>query len=181
MLFRSMLNKLVLLLFCICLGSCSDIDVNRYSQETPKLELRDFFSGRVDAWGMFQKRSGEVIKRFHAVINSHSEGDRFIMHEDFTYSDGTKQTRVWTLHPDGPGRWRGTAGDVVGEAIGEVAGNALHWRYVLSLPVDGKVYQVNFDDWMYLLDDDTMANRSSMTKFGFELGQVTLFFRKQAS
>jgi alpha-acetolactate decarboxylase len=52
---------------------------------------------------------------------------------------------------------------------------------VLSLPVDGKVYQVNFDDWMYLLDDDTMANRSSMTKFGFELGQVTLFFRKQAS
>ena len=99
-----MLNKLVLLLFCICLGSCSDIDVNRYSQETPKLELRDFFSGRVDAWGMFQKRSGEVIKRFHAVINSHSEGDRFIMHEDFTYSDGTKQTRVWTLHPDGPGR-----------------------------------------------------------------------------
>ncbi|MNQ79471.1 hypothetical protein D3C85_944170 [compost metagenome] len=129
---------------------------------------------------MFQKRSGEVIKRFHVVINGYAQGDKLILDEDFTYSDGSKQKRVWTLHPDGPGRWRGTADDVVGEARGEVAGNALRWRYVLSLPVDGKVYQVDFDDWMYLLDERTMANRSFMTKFGVELGQVTLFFRKQA-
>ena len=130
---------------------------------------------------MFQKRSGEVVKRFHVNIDGHSEGDTFVMHEDFTYSDGKKQTRVWTLHPDGPGRWRGTAGDVVGEALGEVSGNALRWRYVLSLPVDDKVYQVNFDDWMYLLDENTLANRSYVTKFGFEVGQVTLFFRKQVN
>lgn len=129
---------------------------------------------------MFQKRSGEVIKRFHVAINGRREGDRLILDEDFTYSDGTRQKRVWTLRPDGPGRWRGTAADVVGEARGEVAGNALRWRYVLSLPVDGKVYQVDFDDWMYLLDERTLANRSFMTKFGFELGQVTLFFRKEA-
>lgn len=171
-----MLKRIVLLL-CVCLAGCS-VDVGRYSQETPKLELRQFFTGRVDAWGMFQKRSGEVIKRFHTVIETHSEGDTLIMHEDFTYSDGSKQTRIWTLHPDGPNIWRGTAGDVVGEAVGEVAGNALHWRYVLSLPVDDKVYQVHFDDWMYLLDEDTMANRSFVTKFGFDVGQVTLFFRK---
>lgn len=173
-----MLKKIVLAL-CTLLFGCSNVQVEQYRNEKPQLDLRQYFEGRVDAWGMFQKRNGEVIKRFHVVIQGRSEGDKLILDEDFTYSDGSKQKRIWTLMPDGPNRWRGTAGDVVGEAVGEVAGNALRWRYVLSLPVDDKVYQVNFDDWMYLLDEHTMANRSFMTKFGFELGQVTLFFRKE--
>ncbi|RMU63442.1 hypothetical protein ALP29_200164 [Pseudomonas syringae pv. avii] len=82
------------------------------------------------------------------------------------------------MRPDGPGRWKGTAGDVVGEAYGEVAGNSFHWNYVLRLPVDGTVYDVSLDDWMYMIDEQTLANRSSMTKLGVEIGQITLFFRK---
>jgi hypothetical protein len=174
-----MLKVIVLLLLGLGLAGCSGVQVSQYSQEAPKLDLRDYFSGQVLASGIFQKRSGEVTKRFHVVINSHSEGDALIMHEDFSYSDGTKQTRVWTLRPNGPGRWKGTASDVVGEAFGEVSGNTFHWNYVLNLPVDGKTYEVRFDDWMYMLDDKTLANRSYMSKLGVELGQVTLFFTKQ--
>lgn len=173
-----MLNVMRLLL-CICLASCGQVDVHHYSQEAPKLDLRNFFEGRVEAWGIFQKRSGEVVKRFHVQIMGHSDGNKLVLDESFTYSDGTKQKRVWTLSPQEAGQWLGTAGDVVGEAEGEVAGNALRWRYVLSLPVDGRVYDVHLDDWMYQLDEDTLINRSYMTKFGVEVGQVTLFFRKQ--
>ena len=68
---------------------------------------------------------------------------------------------------------------MVGEAVGELAGNALRWQYQLNLPVDDTTYVVTFDDWMYLMDEDTLINRSSMLKFGVELGQVTLFFRRQ--
>lgn len=170
--------KVCTILLCLALASCSGVDVRNYSQEKPTLELREFFEGRVEAWGIFQKRSGEVAKRFHVVINGHSEGDKLILDESFTYSDGTKQKRVWTLTPDGPGQWRGTAGDVVGEARGEIAGNTLRWKYVLRLPVDGEVYDVELDDWMYLMDDKTLINRSYMSKFGVEVGQITLFFRK---
>ena len=171
--------KIGILLLCLGLASCSRVDVQSYSQETPTLELREFFEGRVEAWGMFQKRSGLVAKRFHVEIIGHSEGSKLILDESFTYSDGTQQKRVWTLTPVGSNQWRGTAGDVVGEALGEVAGNTLRWKYVLSLPVDGEVYQVQLDDWMYLMDKNTMINRSFMTKFGVEVGQITLFFRKQ--
>ncbi|WP_285435075.1 DUF3833 domain-containing protein [Pseudomonas sp. fls2-241-R2A-110] len=171
--------KIGILLLCIGLASCSQVDVHTYNQEKPALELREFFEGRVEAWGMFQKRSGLVAKRFHVEINGHSEGSKLILDESFTYSDGTKQKRVWTLTPVGSSQWRGTAGDVVGEALGEVAGNTLRWNYVLSLPVDGKEYQVQLDDWMYLMDKNTMINRSFMSKFGVEVGQITLFFRKQ--
>ena len=173
------MKRVLMLMLCALLVSCTAVEVEHYRNEEPRLDLREYFVGRVDAWGMFQKRSGEVVKRFHVEITGSLDGDQLILDERFRYSDGTTQRRVWTLTEDSPGRWRGTAADVIGEARGEVAGNALRWRYALSLPVDDNVYQVNFDDWMYLIDENTLANRSFMSKFGVELGQVTLFFRKQ--
>ena len=75
-------------------------------------------------------------------------------------------------------RYSGRADDVVGVAQGQAAGNALNWRYTLALPVDGKVYEVQFDDWMYLMDERVMLNKAVMSKFGFRLGEVTLSFYK---
>ena len=68
---------------------------------------------------------------------------------------------------------------VIRQATGELAGNALRWRYVLALPVDDKTYHVDFDDWMFLMDDKVMLNRSYMSKWGFRLGEVTLTFVKR--
>ena len=110
---------------------------------------------------------------------SAAQGEVGTLDERFAYSDGSTQRRVWTITRLGPGRYSGRADDVVGEASGEAAGNALRWRYVLALPVDGKVYNVDFDDWMFLMDDKVMLNRSLMSKFGFRLGEVTLSFVKR--
>jgi hypothetical protein len=162
------------------LTACGSVDVENYANEKPALELPVFFNGTLDAWGIFQKRSGELARRFHVeIIGSWESPDRGQLDEYFTYSDGEKQRRVWTLTRQPDGTWQGTADDVKGVAIGKVAGNALHWRYVLELPVDGKVYNVDFDDWMWQLDENSMMNRSVMSKFGFDLGEVTLFFRKR--
>ena len=102
-----------------------------------------------------------------------------VLDERFTYSDGTTERRVWKLIDEGGGRWSGRADDVLGVAQGVAAGNALNWRYTLKLPVDGKVYEVQFDDWMYLMDDRVMLNKAAMSKFGIHLGEVTLSFYKK--
>ncbi|WP_435751642.1 DUF3833 domain-containing protein [Thauera sp. AutoDN2] len=162
------------------LWGCSSVNVDHYRAEQPVLELRDYFDGTLDAWGMFQDRSGKVVKRFHVVIEASWQGAVGTLDERFTYSDGSTQRRVWTLTRLGEGRYTGRADDVVGVASGEAAGNALRWRYVLALPVDDKVYNVDFDDWMFLMDDKVMLNRSVMSKFGFRLGEVTLSFVKRA-
>ena len=150
-----------------------------YAAEQPTLDLKTYFNGTVDAWGMFQDRSGKVIKRFTVVMHCSWDGDTGTLDEDFTYSDGTTQKRVWTLKKVGENRYIGTAGDVIGEADGRTGGNTLNWKYVLALPVDGKVYHVNFDDWMYQMDENVMINRAVMSKFGIRLGEVTLSFRKR--
>ncbi|MDD1001361.1 DUF3833 domain-containing protein [Pseudomonas neuropathica] len=176
-----MTRFLLLLALVLSVASCGSVDVARYAEQQPALDLQRFFSQPVKAWGMFQKRNGEVAKRFEVNIVSRREGNNLILDERFLYSDGTRQRRVWTLTPEGQGRWSGRAADVVGVAEGQVAGNTLHWRYRLNLPVDDSTYEMSMDDWMYLMDEDTLINRTSMSKFGVEVGQVTLFFRRQGA
>ncbi|MDP2195684.1 MAG: DUF3833 domain-containing protein [Rhodocyclaceae bacterium] len=165
--------------FTSVLTGCATTGVEQYRAEKPELRLEQYLNGQIDGWGMFQGRSGEVKKRFHVLIDAQWSGDTGVLDESFTWSDGTTSKRIWTLKKQPDGRFIGTADDVVGAAIGEVAGNALRWRYVMALPVDGKVYHVDFDDWMFLMDDKVMLNRSTMSKWGFRLGEVTLSFVKR--
>jgi len=158
---------------------CAEVEVANYAAEKPELDLARYFNGTLDADGMFQDRSGKVVKRFHVLIAASWQGDTGTLDERFTYSDGSTQRRVWTVTRHDAHRYSGRADDVVGEAVGEARGNALRWKYAMALPVDGKVYEVDFDDWMFLMDDRVMLNRSVMSKFGFRLGEVTLSFRRR--
>ncbi|GAB3249367.1 DUF3833 domain-containing protein [Chitinimonas naiadis] len=173
------MKHLITILLTYLLAACAGVDPQQYAHEKPALDLPTFFNGTLDAWGVFQKRNGQVTRRFTVEIRTQWQGDNGTLDERFVYDDGEKQRRIWHLKRQADGSWRGTAEDVVGEATGLVVGNTLHWNYVLRLPVDGKEYEVSFDDWMWQLDGKTMMNRSSMSKFGIDLGEVTLFFRKR--
>lgn len=150
-----------------------------YAQEQPQLSLRDYFQGTVDAHGVFTDRSGKVVKRFSVVLQGRWQGDQGVLEEDFRYSDGSTQRRVWRLTDRGDGHFEGRADDVVGVARGQAAGNALNWRYTLSLPVDGRPIEVQFDDWMFLMDERTLINKAVMSKWGVRLGEVTLVFHRR--
>ena len=149
-----------------------------YANEKPLLDLKSYFNGEMTAHGLFSDRSGKVVRRFTVQLTGAWNGNQGTLDERFTYSDGKTERRVWKLTDEGNGRWTGRADDVVGVAEGRSAGNALNWRYTLSLPVDGKVYEVQFDDWMYLMDKQVMLNKAAMSKFGVHLGDVTLSFYK---
>ncbi|MEI6803925.1 MAG: DUF3833 domain-containing protein [Burkholderiales bacterium] len=161
------------------LGACSTPHVQDYAKETPTLELRDYFNGTVDAYGIFTDRSGKVVKRFSVVMHCAWQDDAGVLDEAFTYSDGSTQRRIWRLTRHANGRYTGTADDVVGSAQGQQSGNAFNWTYTLALPVDTRVIDVQFDDWMYLLNDKVMLNKATMRKWGVGLGEVTLSFIKR--
>jgi len=161
------------------LGACSTPQVQDYAKETPVLELRDYFNGTLDAYGIFTDRSGKVVKRFTVVMNCSWTGDQGVLDEAFSYADGSTQRRIWRLTRHANGRYTGQADDVVGTAQGQQSGNAFHWAYTLALPVDGRVIEVQFDDWMYLMNEKVMLNKAAMRKWGFGLGEVTLSFLKR--
>jgi hypothetical protein len=161
------------------MSGCSTPKVTDYAAQKPVLELRDYFNGTLDAYGVFTDRSGQVVKRFTVVMECSWQGDQGVLDEVFSYSDGTTQRRVWRLQRLADGRFTGQADDVVGTAQGQQSGNAFHWTYTLALPVDGRIIEVQFDDWMYLMNDKVMLNKAAMRKWGVGLGEVTLSFVKR--
>lgn len=163
----------------LALAGCASVTPSDYRAERPILDLAQYFAGTVDGWGMVQDRSGKVLRRFHVVIEAHWDGDVGTLDETFDWSDGKQEKRVWTITRTGAGGYTGTAADVVGTALGEAQGNALQWRYVLKLPEEQGGWHVDLDDWMYLVDDVTMLNRSVITKFGIRFGDITIAFRKR--
>lgn len=166
-------------LLVAALAGCSSPGIQDYAANQPVLDLAQYFTGKTHAWGMFQDRNGKVVKRFTVEITGTHRNNELVLDEQFTYSDGQHQQRQWHLTRQDNGHWRGRAADVVGEAQGETAGNALHWQYTLQLPVDQHVYNVQFDDWMFLIDRRSMLNRASMSKLGIHLGDITLYFHKE--
>ena len=161
------------------LSACAAPTVDDYAAEKPLLDLKTYFNGELVAHGLFTDRDGKVARRFVVQMTGTWAGNQGTLDERFTYSDGKTERRVWRLTDEGNGRWTGRADDVVGVAEGRAAGNALNWRYTLKLPVDGSVYEVQFDDWMYLMDERVMLNKAVMSKFGIRLGEVTLAFYKK--
>jgi hypothetical protein len=173
-----MLKSLLIGAAALTLAGCATVDVANYRAERPALDLAEYFNGTVDGWGMFQDRSGQVIRRFTVRIDAKWDGNRGTLDEHFEFSDGERQNRVWTLVKDGD-RYPGTAGDVVGTGQGIQQGNAFNMRYVLRVPWSGRTIDVDMDDWMWRIDEQTVLNRTAMTKFGFRVGEVTLSFRKR--
>jgi hypothetical protein len=164
----------------LALGGCASQKIDGYASEKPMLDLRSYFNGTLDAYGIFTDRSGQVVKRFTVVMQCSWTGDDGVLDEAFTYSDGSTQRRVWRLKKLANGEYTGQADDVIGTALGTRRGNALNWRYTLALPVDGRVFEVQFDDWMYLMTPTVMLNKARMSKFGVYLGEVTLSFTRRA-
>lgn len=162
----------------LALAGCAHPTPADYAREQPVLDLARYFDGPMRAHGLFTDRSGRVVRRFTVDLVGRWHGDEGVLEEDFRYSDGQTQRRVWHLQRGADGRWTGRADDVVGIAEGQARGNALNWRYTLALPVDGRTWEVAFDDWMFLVDDHVMLNRARMSKFGITLGEVTLSFHK---
>ena len=150
------------------LTGCASQNLAGYASEKPVLDLAQYFNGTIDAYGIFQGRSGQIAKRFTVVMECRWAGNEGVLDEAFTYSDGTTQRRIWRLTKHADGRY-----------TGQTRGNAFRWNYTLALPVDGKVYHVDLDDWMYLIDDRVMLNRATMSKLGVRLGEITLSFTKR--
>lgn len=167
------------LIASLALGACAAPAVQDYAEKRPVFDFKTYFNGKVDGWGMVQDRSGKVTRRMYVEMTGTWTGDVGTLDERFTDSDGSKETRVWTVRKTGD-RYVGTAPDVVGEALGEAAGNALAWRYVLEAKRDGGgTVKLDMQDWMWLIDERTLMNRTALSKFGIGFGEVTFTFRKR--
>lgn len=177
------MRKIMFALLALILAGCAAVDPAVYADQAPALDLRRYFDGTLEGHGLVTDRAGRVQRRFVVTVRASWTGDVGTLDEDFVWSDGQRERRVWTLRPAGTeggiAHWIGTAADVIGEARGSAAGNTLNWRYTFDLKTrDGKRYTIAFDDWMHLIDERVLLNRATMSVYGWRVGEVLISFRR---
>ena len=183
--FKKITKLVVLGLFLAGLVGCSQAlfkaDIKDYAANTPPLKLEQFFEGRSYAYGIFEDRFGNLKRQFRVRIDGRVDADGLRLDERFIYEDGETARRVWTIQNRGVDetglmRYQGQADDIDGVATGQIAGNVLSWSYDIVLSLSGQNLKVRFDDFIYQLDEDIAINRAYVSKWGVEIGQVTLVF-----
>ena len=176
-----MKRPLLIFVLTLLVTGCSAVDINQYQGDTPEFLLYEYFTGKTKGWGIVQDRKGNLLRQFVVDINGTlNEQGELVLDEDFFWRDGEQTKRIWTIGRNGEKSFTGRADDVVDTAQGEASGNVLNWRYRLNLEVDGRTWEINFDDWMFLQPDNVLINKAVMSKFGFKVGEVTIVFLKES-
>ena len=100
-----------------------------------QLDLEKFLVGDLVAYGQFQDVLGNVSRRFIVNMTGEWDGTNLKLTEDFDYSDGTTEQRIWYLKKTGEQAWSGKAEGVIGQAEGLEDGDTFYWNYTIDLPV----------------------------------------------
>lgn len=163
------------------LTGCAWVDINDYENTLPKLELKTFFQGKIKASGVVESFTGKVLRKFNVDMKASWQGQTLTLDEHFIYDDGELQHRVWIIEDLGNGHYTGKADDIIGIAKGQAKGSALRWQYQMWLLFDDDEYKVTFDDWMFLINEHTIINRTKIKKFGISVAEVTLIIQRVVS
>lgn len=174
----SLVRGMVLSVAMLFVASCST-KVDDYQASSPQFDIKQYFTGNVIAWGMIQDYSNKVTRRFCVDLEGIWRGNQGELRETFYFDDGEVSYRNWQLTKLAGGKYKGTAEDVEGIAYGQHQGFAFQWQYNLFVPIDDTTYKFFMDDWMYQTDEYRVFNKTTMSKLGVTLAEITLFFDKQ--
>jgi len=152
-----------------------------YAGRGPEFDIRRHLDGPIACEGVIYGPTGRVSARFTAEMEARWDGDRGRMSEHFTYDDGSEQKRHWDLEVAADGRIRATAPDVVGEGSGVQKGSGVRLTYRIKLPESSGGHVLDTTDWMYLLANGTVVNRSQFRKFGIPVAELIATLRPKAA
>ena len=148
-----------------------------YTGKGPAIDLRRHLSGPLTCEGVIFGPTGRVVSRFVADMEGTWEGNRGVLRERFRYDSGTVQDRAWKLDLGNDGTIRAEAADVVGAGTGKAEGPAVMMRYRIRLTPEAGGHVLDVTDWMYLLENGTIMNRSQFRKFGIKVAELVATIR----
>ena len=143
----------------------------------PVFDLKQHLNGPITCEGLIYGPLGRVSTRFTAHFEAEWEGNKGRMTERFHYDSGTVQDREWHLELDDAGNLTARADDLVGTGKGRQAGSGVRLAYRIRLPESAGGHVLDVVDWMYLLENGTIVNRSQFRKFGFKVAELVATMR----
>ncbi|APG46193.1 DUF3833 domain-containing protein [Phaeobacter porticola] len=152
-----------------------------YADTGPDFDIRKHLSGEMISEGMIYGPRGRVVSRFVANMYGEWDGHTGTLSEDFTYAAGSSQQRKWFLTMGENGAFTTTAEDIIGTAHGQQTGATVRLDYSIRLPKSAGGHVLDVTDWMYLMENGTIMNRSEMRKFGIKVAELVATIRPKGN
>jgi hypothetical protein len=148
-----------------------------YASATREFDLRQHLKGPILCEGVIYGPTGRVTSRFVADFDARWDGNRGVMTEDFRYDSGRTQSREWRLTLGNDGSIRAEADDLDGVGTGMQKGSAVQLNYRIRLPKEAGGHVLDTTDWMYLMDNGAIMNRSQFRKYGIKVAELVATMR----
>lgn len=148
-----------------------------YTNNTPDFDIREHLNGQIACEGVIYGPTGRVSSRFVAEFFAEWDGNEGRMREHFRYDSGAEQDREWRLSLSETGRIRADAADLVGVGSGQQMGSGVCLNYTIKLPESAGGHVLDVVDWMYLVENGTIINRSQFRKFGIKVAELVATMR----
>jgi hypothetical protein len=148
-----------------------------YAGTEPAFDIRKHLSGPILSEGVIFGPDGRVASRFVAEMQGEWAGSSGTLSERFRFANGQVQERKWHLELEEDGRFTATADDVIGTGEGQQGGAAARISYRLQLPEASGGHVLDVTDWLYLMENGTIMNKSEMRKFGVKVAELIATMR----
>lgn len=152
----------------------------KYQPTGPSFDIRQHLAGDLESEGVIFGPDGHVASRFVAKMKGLWNGDTGTLAENFLYAGGGNQNRQWNLNVAEDGSITATAADVIGTATGVQCGSAVQLNYRIQLTESAGGHVLDVTDWMYLMENGNIINRSEMRKFGVRVAELVATIRPAA-
>ncbi len=145
----------------------------------PQFELREHLKGPILCEGVIYGPTGRVSSRFVADMDARWDGNVGVMTEEFRYDSGARQERAWQLTLGNDGSIKAEAEDVVGVGSGQQTGAGVQLKYRIRLPEESGGHVLDATDWMYVVENGTIINRSQFRKYGIKVAELVATMRRK--
>lgn len=148
-----------------------------YAETAPAFDIRTHMAGRMLSEGVIFGPSGTVAGRFVAEMNGAWDGAKGRLSESFHYASGGRQERKWHLVMGENGAFTATADDIIGTAKGQHSGATVRMTYRIRLAEDAGGHVLDVTDWLYLMENGVIMNKSEMRKYGVKVAELIATMR----
>lgn len=179
-----MLGSAIAVLFAVVKARFASFTAQRvddYPETGPQFDIREVLNGPIACEGVIFGPLGRVTSRFVADFDASWEGESGVMTEHFRYDSGNEQHREWRLTRSDHGVIRAEADDIVGAGSGRQRGSVVNLNYRIKLTEDAGGHVLDTTDWMYLMPDGTIINRSQFRKFGITVAELVATLRPRGA
>lgn len=162
------------------------MDIRDFEGTSPEFRPEVYLAGDLEGWGVVERVTGGLQQRFTVrARGSWDEAARLLTFiERWTFDDGRQDTLSWRISRLAHGRYAGQEPRLEGEAEGEQAGCAFHWRYTRDTPREGhepgeeKSMVLNFNDWFFRIDERVVMVRGSAGRAGLPFAILHATYRR---